>query len=59
MIKKSMGHRARWDTDFGLLPQNFGLTHAPGLKAVKPIFNDLKQSVMPYRATMVPTDLGD
>ena len=27
--RKIMGHKTRWDTDLGLLPQKFGLKYAP------------------------------
>ena len=28
-MEKSKGHKTRWDTDFGLLPQKFELKYAP------------------------------
>ena len=28
-IEKSLGHKTRWHTDFGLMPQKFVLKYAP------------------------------
>ena len=28
-IENSLGHKTRWDTDFGLLPQRIGPKYAP------------------------------